>query len=86
MYSKTNWEVEVEADSSVAENQMHEIISSSDAWTICEDLTDEEITSSGLKPTVSARQVKALIEQLTGQSQLYLLLELQGQGHAADAM
>lgn len=55
------------ADVVVAENQMNEIISSSEAWTISEDLTDEEIASSGLRPTVSARQVKALIEQLTGQ-------------------
>lgn len=47
---------------------MNEIISSSDAWVISEDLTDEEINSSGLRPTISARQVKALIEQLTGQS------------------
>ena len=65
------------ADPVVAENQMQEIISSSDAWTISEDLTDEEITSSGLKPTVSARQVKALIEQLTGQSKLLPLDSLQ---------
>lgn len=50
----------------VAEGQMNDIISSVDAWTISEDMPDEEVSSSGLKPTVSARQVKALIEQLTG--------------------
>lgn len=50
----------------VGETQLNDIISSSEAWTISEDLTEDEISTTGLKPTVSARQVKALIEQITG--------------------
>jgi hypothetical protein len=45
---------------------MNEIISSADAWTISEDLTEEEMAVNGSKPTISSRQIKALIEQVTG--------------------
>jgi len=53
---------------SVAEGQLHEIISSSDAWTISDEASDADggLAEDDLKPTTSARQVKALIEQVTG--------------------
>lgn len=48
---------------------MHDIIASSDAWTITDDAIDEDDGAmDGQRPTVSARQVKALIEQVTGAS------------------
>lgn len=50
----------------VGENQINEIISSADAWNISEDLEEESL--GGLKATVSSRQIKALIEQITGMS------------------
>ena len=53
----------------VGENQINEIISSSDAWNISEDSSEEEMLG-GLKATVSSRQIKALIEQITGMSLL----------------
>ncbi|OCF54147.1 hypothetical protein L486_08343 [Kwoniella mangroviensis CBS 10435] len=49
-----------------ADTQLNEIISSPEAWTISDEVNEEdEGQSSGLKPTVSARQVKALVEQIT---------------------
>ncbi|WVQ70105.1 uncharacterized protein L199_008330 [Kwoniella botswanensis] len=49
-----------------ADTQLNEIISSTEAWTISDEVNEEgEGESSGVKPTVSARQVKALIEQIT---------------------
>ena len=55
----------------VGENQINEIISSADAWNISEDLEEESL--GGLKATVSSRQIKALIEQITGMSLLSLI-------------
>ena len=43
----------------VAEEQFHEIISSPDAWII------DQVPESNTQPSVSARQVKALLEQIT---------------------
>ncbi|WVW83112.1 hypothetical protein I302_105130 [Kwoniella bestiolae CBS 10118] len=49
-----------------ADTQLNEIISSPEAWTISDESNEEdEGQSSGIKPTVSARQVKALVEQIT---------------------
>lgn len=55
--------------SAVATDQYMEIISSQDAWLIAEDSTEAEEESPidrELKPTNSARRVKALVEQVTG--------------------
>lgn len=51
----------------VAEDQYNEIISSPDAWQVTDD-GEEGISDADLdvKPTNSARRVKALIEQITG--------------------
>ena len=53
----------------VATVQYIEIISAPDAWLIAEDSGEEEDESPidrELKPTNSARRVKALVEQVTG--------------------
>lgn len=46
-----------------------DIITGSDAWVIAEDAPEddeEEAVDHELKPTNSARRVKALVEQVTG--------------------
>lgn len=43
----------------VAESQLQTIIASSEAWTILDE---------GERPTISSRQIKSLIEQITGRS------------------
>ena len=51
-------------------DQYMEIISTQDAWLIADDTAEEEedtIIDRELKPTNSARRVKALVEQVTGQ-------------------
>lgn len=55
--------------SSVAETQLHEIISADDAWTVTDESPDDESgeKADALKPTTSARQVRTLIEQITGE-------------------
>ncbi|WVR05282.1 hypothetical protein IAU60_002294 [Kwoniella sp. DSM 27419] len=59
----TRWLV---GEKKFAEGQLNEIISSSDAWTITDEAQEDDAgQSTGLRPTVSARQVKALIEQIT---------------------
>ena len=54
----------------VANNQLNEIISSADAWDITEEISSDDDDAgtavAGMKPTVSSRQIKALIEQITG--------------------
>ncbi|WVQ71643.1 hypothetical protein IAR50_001183 [Cryptococcus sp. DSM 104548] len=47
-----------------ADNRLHEIISSPDAWVISDENSDEEDVQSSLHPTVSARQTKSLIAQI----------------------
>ena len=49
-------------------DQYMDIISAADAWQIAdENVEDEEtIIDKELKPTNSARRVKALVEQVTG--------------------
>ena len=53
----------------VADSQLNDAISSSDSWKISEEVSEDEngAVAAGLKPTTSARQIKALIEQITGQ-------------------
>lgn len=53
----------------VADSVYHDIIGSGDAWQLVDDGADKnspEIADFGLRPTISARRVKALIEQITG--------------------
>ena len=51
-------------------DQYMDIITASDAWLIADDNNSQEdgahVTISDLKPTNSARRVKALVEQVTG--------------------
>ena len=51
-------------------DQYFEIISASDAWLIADDDGDDEAdlrpADRELRPTNSARRVKALVEQVTG--------------------
>ena len=55
---------------SVAMNQYMDIISASDSWLVADEVGDESSspTDRELKPTNSARRVKALVEQITGLS------------------
>ncbi|WWC61139.1 uncharacterized protein I303_103718 [Kwoniella dejecticola CBS 10117] len=56
----------LQGEKKFADNQLNEIISSPEAWTIGDEVNeDEEGQSSGLRPTISGRQVKALVEQIT---------------------
>ncbi|OCF36565.1 hypothetical protein I316_01816 [Kwoniella heveanensis BCC8398] len=58
----------LEGEKKFANNQLNEIISSPEAWAISDESQENEDgdnQSSGVKPTISARQVKALIEQVT---------------------
>lgn len=49
-----------------------EIISAPDAWQIADDdPNDEEVIDKELKPTNSARRVKALVEQVTGNHHVF---------------
>ena len=49
-------------------DQYTEIISSGDAWLIADETAEDEESGIDreLKPTNSARRVKALVEQVTG--------------------
>ncbi|KAI0067928.1 hypothetical protein BV25DRAFT_1867678 [Artomyces pyxidatus] len=58
----------MEGEKTFALDQYHEIISAQDAWTIVDDesdLDDSRPTDRDTRPTVSARQLKALVEQVT---------------------
>lgn len=62
-------ELECLADkATVADTQLNSIISASDAWDISDETTSDEDGSidPNLKPTVSVRQVKSLVEQIIG--------------------
>lgn len=50
----------------VVENQYNDIISSPDAWQIADDGSEDVDADKEMRPTISARRVKALIEQITG--------------------
>lgn len=56
---------------SVAEDQYNEIISSGETWTTADPETMleevEDTPKSELRPTLGARQVQALLEQVTGE-------------------
>jgi hypothetical protein len=61
--------------SSVADDQFSDIISSDEAWTIVEpEIVAEGETNEAFeadyRPTMGARKVKALIEQVAGEIQL----------------
>ena len=47
------------------DNQYNEVIATADAWSIA-DQTEEDDHSTDVKPTISSRRVKSLIEQVTG--------------------
>lgn len=47
------------------DSQYNEVIATADAWSIA-DQTEEDDHSTDVKPTVSSRKVKSLIEQVTG--------------------
>lgn len=51
----------------VVDSQLHSIISSPEAWNISDEAMEEDETAAGRKPTTSSRQIKALIEQVTGE-------------------
>ncbi|WWC69475.1 uncharacterized protein I206_103416 [Kwoniella pini CBS 10737] len=56
----------LQGEKKFADGQLNEIISSPEAWTISDEISEEEEGQSlGLKATTSARQVKALVEQIT---------------------
>ncbi|WVQ81558.1 hypothetical protein IAT38_003682 [Cryptococcus sp. DSM 104549] len=55
----------VAGEKKFADKQLNDIISSSDAWTISDELPEGEEEQAGLRPTISGRQVKALIEQIS---------------------
>lgn len=52
---------------SVALDQYHASLTSGDPWRMVDDQGDESTQEQDLRPTNSARRVKALIEQVTGQ-------------------
>ncbi|EIN13385.1 hypothetical protein PUNSTDRAFT_129073 [Punctularia strigosozonata HHB-11173 SS5] len=58
------FDVWLEGERKFAEDQYIEIISAPDAWTIAHDESDDGVPSE-LRPTNSARRVKALVEQVT---------------------
>ncbi|KIJ68701.1 hypothetical protein HYDPIDRAFT_173364 [Hydnomerulius pinastri MD-312] len=68
---QTDWfNAWLEGEKKFADNQYHEIISSSDAWVIADDdrhESGEPLASrdSDLKATNSARRIKSLVEQVT---------------------
>lgn len=53
--------------SSVALDQYHASLTSGDPWRMVDDQGDEAAREQDLRPTNSARRVKTLIEQVTGQ-------------------
>ena len=56
----------------VAEDQYHEIISASDAWLVADDTSEDASAERELRSTNSARRIKALVEQVTGESSDFL--------------
>lgn len=49
----------------VAESQYNDIINAEDAWVVADDV-DADNHSRDLKPTISSRRIKSLVEQVTG--------------------
>lgn len=54
----------------VALDQYHASLTSGDPWGMVDDQRDESGREQDLKPTNSARRVKDLFEQVTGQAHL----------------
>lgn len=50
----------------VAEDQYNDIISAPDAWLIVDEESEGVGGERELRPTNSARRIKALVEQVTG--------------------
>lgn len=67
----------------VAEEQYNDIISAPDAWHLSDDTDDEALNEKDVRPSNSARRVKALIEQITGTHAIIpsksIILNLKGQ-------
>lgn len=57
----------------VADNQYNEIINAPDAWSISEDVESHNL-SRDVKPSVSSRRIKAIIEQVTGSYRDFILM------------
>jgi hypothetical protein len=55
----------------VAEDQYHEIISAPDAWLVADDASEDASAECELRSTNSARRIKALVEQVTGESGVF---------------
>ena len=51
----------------VVESQYHEIISDTAAWVIADEGGEDLSLDKGFKTTNSARRIRALVEQVTGQ-------------------
>ncbi|TFL06361.1 RINT-1 family protein [Pterulicium gracile] len=66
---KKEWfQVWLEAEQRFMEEQYHDIVTASDAWTIAQDEKHDDENRPAqieLKPTNSARRIKALVEQVT---------------------
>jgi hypothetical protein len=56
----------------VVDDQYNEIISSSDAWLVAEEVSGDDALHD-LKPTNSSRRIKSLVEQVTGQIPIIFL-------------
>ncbi|THH05559.1 hypothetical protein EW145_g4700 [Phellinidium pouzarii] len=63
--SKDWFDAWLEGERKFAEDQYNDIIISSDAWQIPDDATEDAMNEQEVRPTNSARRVKALIEQIT---------------------
>lgn len=50
----------------VTEGQYEEIIDAPDAWQIVDDEGEQAAQDRELRPTISARRIKVLVEQITG--------------------
>ncbi|KAI5123752.1 hypothetical protein M0805_000343 [Coniferiporia weirii] len=63
--SKEWFDAWLEGERKFAEDQYNDIISSPDAWQIPDDTEEDAASEREVRPTNSARRVKALIEQIT---------------------
>lgn len=59
----------------VAEDQYNEIISAPDAWLVADEAGEDVSSDHELRPTNSARRIKALVEQVTGEFEPFLHLQ-----------
>ena len=56
----------------VAEDQYQEIISAPDAWLVADEASEDTNSGLELRSTNSARRIKALVEQVTGEIEIVL--------------